>query len=153
MPDRDPFDLARFIGAQHPVFEGVLSELRAGRKLSHWMWFIFPQIDGLGFSSTTRLYSIKSPAEALAYLEHPVLGPRLLKCAEILLSLDGRSAGDIFGAVDALKLRSSMTLFAHVGGPGSACGRVLDKYFTGVPDPKTLQLLRADVPPAGDAQS
>lgn len=111
----DPFDLTRFEAAQDGggTYAAAVSELRAGRKLSHWMWFVFPQIGGLGQSATSRRYAIASPAEAHAYLEHPVLGPRLLECTRILAELSGRSALEIFGAIDAMKLRSSMTLFAH----------------------------------------
>jgi uncharacterized protein (DUF1810 family) len=111
----DPFDLTRFEAAQDGggTYAAAVSELRAGRKLSHWMWFVFPQIGGLGRSATSRRYAIASPAEAHAYLEHPVLGPRLLECTRILAELSGRSALEIFGAIDAMKLRSSMTLFAH----------------------------------------
>ena len=141
MPEPDPYDLKRFVKAQNPMFEGVLAELRAGSKRTHWMWFIFPQINGLGLSATTLHYSIKSPAEARAYLAHPILGPRLQECAEILLGLEARSAADIFGAIDAMKLRSSMTLFAHVAGPNEIFARVLGKYFAGKPDQNTLQLL------------
>jgi uncharacterized protein (DUF1810 family) len=141
MPDSDPFNLERFVKAQDPVFEGVLTELRVGRKRSHWMWFIFPQLDGLGFSSTTRHYAIRNHAEARAYLAHPVLGPRLQQCVEVLLGLEGRSAEEIFGTIDAMKLRSSMTLFARVADPDAAFSRVLAKYFAGQPDQKTLHLL------------
>jgi uncharacterized protein (DUF1810 family) len=111
----DPFDLTRFEAAQDGggTYAAAVSELRAGRKLSHWMWFVFPQIGGLGRSATSRRYAIASPAEAHAYLEHPVLGPRLLECTRILAELSGSSALEIFGAIDAMKLRSSMTLFAH----------------------------------------
>ena len=143
MPDSDPFDLTRFLNAQGPVFEGVLTELRDGRKQSHWMWFIFPQMDGLGFSAITRLYSIKSQSEARAYLAHAVLGPRLTQCVEIILGLEGLSAAHIFGPIDEMKLRSSMTLFAQVAGPNSAFARLLEKYFAGKPDERTLQLLNS----------
>ena len=141
MPNADPFDLARFLSAQDPVYEGVLTELRRGRKRSHWMWFIFPQIDGLGFSSTTRYFSIKSEPEARAYLAHAVLGPRLAQCVETILSLEARPAGQIFGPIDEMKLKSSMTLFAHVAGPDSAFVRVLARYFDGKADRRTLELL------------
>ena len=140
MPTHDPYALNRFIRAQEPVFESVLAELRAGRKRTHWMWYVFPQIEGLGFSSISRYYSIKSEAEARQYLNHPILGARLVKCAEILLYLEGVSAEDIFGYPDFMKLRSSMTLFAAVAEPGSVFERVLDKYYGGERDQKTLSL-------------
>ena len=137
----DPHNLARFVEAQEGVYERALSEIRAGQKHSHWMWFIFPQYDGLGFSEISKRYAIKSLAEAEAYLRHPVLGPRLLECAEAALSVEGRSANEIFGSPDDLKLRSCATLFARVSPPGSVFERVLDRYFDGEPDEKTLQLL------------
>jgi uncharacterized protein (DUF1810 family) len=127
--------------AQKPVYAEALLEIKRGRKRSHWMWYIFPQFDGLGFSTTSRLYSIKSVAEAAAYLVHPVLGPRLRECAEAALAVEGRSAHEIFGSPDDLKLRSCATLFASVSPPGSVFHRILDKYFQGKPDPKTLGLL------------
>ncbi len=142
MSSPDPFDLARFIDAQDPVFDTVLAELRSGLKRSHWMWFIFPQIDGLGFSPTTRHFSIKSLSEARAYLGHPVLEARLMQCVEIVLALEGRTAAEVFGPVDGMKLRSSMTLFAQVDGPDSPFAAVLTKYFAGEPDPRSLKLLR-----------
>ena len=137
----DPFDLKRFVDAQKDDYATALAELRAGRKRSHWMWYSFPQLDGLGFSSTSRFYGIKSRDEARAYLAHAVLGPRLAECAQALLALRGRSASAIFGSPDDLKLRSSMTLFAEVSAPGSPFERVLDQYFEGQRDPKTLALL------------
>ena len=136
----DPFNLQRFIDAQQGVFESALRELRRGRKTSHWMWFIFPQIEGLGYSATARHYAIRNGAEARQYLDHPVLGPRLRECAEALLALEGRSADEIFGYPDELKLRSSMTLFARVSAPGSVFARVLDKYYDGVGDDKTRKM-------------
>ncbi len=142
MPDAgDPYDLNRFVLAQEHDFQQALSEIKGGRKRSHWIWYIFPQFDGLGFSSTSKLYSIKSLAEAKAYLSHSVLGPRLLECAEAALHVEGRSAHDIFGFPDDLKLRSSATLFAQVSPAGSVFHRLLDKYFDGEPDAKTLRLL------------
>ncbi|MFN2285766.1 MAG: DUF1810 domain-containing protein, partial [Anaerolineae bacterium] len=114
MNDDDAFDLSRFLKAQEPVYARVLSELRGGQKRTHWMWFIFPQIDGLGFSATTKYYAIKSLTEARYYLEHPVLAARLLECAEAVLAVKGRSISEIFGYPDDLKLKSSMTLFACV---------------------------------------
>ena len=137
----DPFDLARFVRAQNGVYEQALAELQRGRKESHWMWFIFPQIDGLGRSTTARQFAIKSKAEAKAYLEHPLLGPRLLKCCEALLNVQNASASEIFGFPDDLKLRSSATLFGAVAGPGSKFDRVLKRFFAGEPDPQTIDLL------------
>jgi len=137
----DPRGLRRFVVAQTPVYTQALAEIRAGRKHSHWMWYIFPQVEGLGFSSTSRLYSIKSRAEAEAYLSHPVLGPRLVECAEAALSVEGRSAYQIFGSPDDRKLHSSATLFAEVSPEGSVFHRLLDKYFEGAPDEATLQQL------------
>jgi uncharacterized protein (DUF1810 family) len=137
----DPYDLARFTHAQDGVFADVLAELRGGQKLTHWMWFIFPQIAGLGDSSTTKYYAIKSIDEARQYLSHRVLGPRLLTCAETVLAIRGRSVSDLFGYPDNLKLRSSMTLFACVAGPASVFDRVLDQHFGGERDTRTLELL------------
>jgi len=137
----DPHDLNRFVEAQEGDYENALAEIRSGRKRSHWMWYVFPQFQGLGFSSTSRRYAIKSLAEARAYLNHPVLGPRLLECVEAALSIEGRSAHDIFGSPDDMKLRSCATLFAHVSPAGSVFHRLLDKYFMGQQDDKTLQLL------------
>lgn len=139
---RDPHDLARFVEAQEHNYTAALSEIRNGRKQSHWMWYVFPQFDGLGTSSTSRRFSIKSVDEAKAYLAHPVLGPRLLECADALLQITGRSATDIFGPPDDIKLRSSATLFAAVSSPGSAFHRILDKHFQGHPDDLTLSLMR-----------
>ena len=137
----DPFDLSRFLKAQEPVYEHVLSELRRGQKRTHWMWFIFPQIDGLGFSATTKYYAIKSLEEARHYLAHPVLGVRLRECTETVLVVEGRSVSEIFGYPDDLKLKSSMTLFACVPNSPSVFDQVLDKYFRGERDAKTLALL------------
>jgi uncharacterized protein (DUF1810 family) len=137
----DPHDLARFVEAQAGVYDRALAEIRRGRKSSHWMWFIFPQIAGLGSSSTARRYAIQSRAEAEAYLAHPVLGPRLVECAEAALAVEGRTAFEVFGSPDDLKLRSSATLFAQVSPPGSVFERLLAKYFDGEPDEKTLRLL------------
>lgn len=137
----DPFDLNRFISAQEEVYERALAELRDGRKRSHWMWYIFPQIEGLGHSPTTRQYSIKSLEEARQYLAHPVLGKRLMECAEAVLAVQGLSAGDIFGHPDDWKLQSSMTLFELASGPKSIFAHILDKYFQGKRDLKTLQLV------------
>jgi uncharacterized protein (DUF1810 family) len=137
----DPYNLSRFQIAQDAIYAQALAELSSGQKRTHWMWFIFPQIDGLGYSSTARHYGIKSAEEARHYLNHPVLGRRLVECAETVLALTGRSGSEIFGYPDDLKLRSSMTLFAHVSEPGSVFVRVIDKYFGGIPDAKTLALL------------
>ena len=119
------------------TYQRAADELRRGRKSSHWMWFVFPQITGLGRSPTAQLYAISSLDEARAYLAHPVLGPRLLESAEILVGLAGRSAEQVFGGIDAMKLRSSMTLFRHAAPPEPVFGQVLDQYFDGVPDPAT----------------
>jgi uncharacterized protein (DUF1810 family) len=139
----DPFDLARFTSAQQAVYARALAEIRSGDKRSHWMWFIFPQIDGLGFSSTAQRYAIKSAEEARQYLAHPVLGPRLLECSEAALAVQGRSAFEIFGSPDDLKLRSSMTLFETVAGQDSIFGRVIDKYYQGNRDTRTKEILAA----------
>jgi uncharacterized protein (DUF1810 family) len=139
----DPYDLARFVAAQdaHGTYHQATAELRAGAKVSHWMWFVFPQITGLGQSSLSRRYAIRSVAEARAYLAHPVLGPRLAECAAIVAGLAGRTAEQIFGGIDAQKLRSSMTLFRHADPGEPFFGRVLDLYFAGSPDPATEQRL------------
>lgn len=137
----DPYDLGRFVKAQDGDYERALAEITGGRKRSHWMWYIFPQYDGLGFSSTSKLYAIKSIDEAKAYLAHPVLGPRLTKCAEAALGVENRSATAIFGSPDDMKLKSCATLFAHVSPPGSVFERILAEYFQGERDSKTLSLL------------
>ena len=137
----DPFDLSRFTSAQAGVYDRAFAELQAGEKRSHWMWFIFPQLDGLGSSPTARRYAIKCMDEARHYLGHPVLGLRLVECAEAVFGVEGRSVSEIFGYPDDLKLKSSMTLFAAAAGSESAFDRVLDKYFDGEQDDKTLQLL------------
>lgn len=139
----DVFDLGRFVVAQDAggSYSRAVAELRAGRKVSHWMWYVFPQIAGLGQSATSKRYAITSAAEARAYLEHPVLGPRLLECAQILTALSGRTAEDIFGGIDAMKLRSSMTLFRHAAPDEPVFGSVLGQYFGGVPDPATERLI------------
>lgn len=125
------------------TYDAALAELRAGHKRSHWMWFVFPQLRGLGQSPISRRYAISSLDEARAYLAHPVLGPRLLESSRILLELEGRSAQDVFGAIDAMKLRSSMTLFKHAD-PGNPVFRgVLETYFGGIPDELTERLLAA----------
>ncbi len=137
----DPHDLRRFVDAQEDVYDAAVRELRAGRKTSHWMWFVFPQIAGLGRSPTAQKYAIGSLAEAEAYLAHPLLGPRLHECARILTVLRGRGASEVFGGVDAQKLRSSMTLFARAAAEPSPFGEVLARYFDGAEDPATLERL------------
>jgi uncharacterized protein (DUF1810 family) len=139
-PD-DPYLLGRFVLAQEDDYAQALSEIRSGRKRTHWMWYSFPQLDGLGFSTTARHYAIKDLEEARAYLAHPVLGPRLQECAEGVLEVQGRTARQIFGQPDDLKLRSCATLFACVSPPGSVFHRLLEKYYQGEPDEKTLRLL------------
>ena len=135
------FDLTRFEKAQENIYDGVLLELANGKKRTHWMWYIFPQLDGLGHSATAKHYAIKSCEEARQYLNDPVLGKRLLECTKTLLAIEGRSPLDIFGYPDNLKLKSSVTLFASVAEPDSVFVRVLDKYFNGEQDLLTLQLL------------
>jgi len=139
--DGDP--LQRFVEAQDGggTYERALAELRAGRKASHWMWFVFPQRAGLGQSETSRRYAIASAEEARAYLDHPVLGPRLVECAEALLGHEGKSATEIMGGIDAIKLRSSMTLFAALAPGQPAFQRVLERYFDGEPDEATERWL------------
>ncbi len=139
----DPYDLARFAAAQDAggSYRRAVAELRAGRKASHWMWFVFPQIAGLGQSAASRLYAISSLAEARAYLEHRTLGPRLRECAGILAGLPGRSAEQVFGSIDAMKLRSSMTLFHRAAPDEPLFGQVLAKYFDGLADPATDRLI------------
>jgi uncharacterized protein (DUF1810 family) len=137
----DPHDLSRFVQAQEYSYDQALAEIRSGRKQSHWMWYVFPQLAGLGFSPTSMRYSIKSLAQAEAYLSHPILGPRLVECCEALLPIEGRSALDVFGSPDDMKLRSCATLFALVSPAGSVFHRVLDKYFQGHRDVQTLRLL------------
>ena len=139
----DPFDLSRFISAQASVYESALAELRGGRKQTHWMWFIFPQIQGLGNSTMAIRYAIKSREEARQYLAHPILGKRLYECADAVLAVEGRSVSDIFGYPDDLKLKSSMTLFSSVAEPGSVFSRILEKYFQGQSDLNTLEILEA----------
>jgi uncharacterized protein (DUF1810 family) len=140
----DPYDLERFVAAQDAcgTYAAAVGELRAGRKIGHWMWFVFPQITGLGTSEMSRRYAISSPEEAHAYLEHPILGDRLHECARILIELDGTTADDVFGPVDAMKLRSSMTLFARAAPADPLFAAVLDRYFGGLPDEATDARLR-----------
>jgi uncharacterized protein (DUF1810 family) len=154
--DRDPYRLERFVAAQErgATYERAVAELRAGAKVSHWMWFVFPQVAGLGLSAMAREFAISSIAEARAYLAHPVLGPRLRECARVVAETEGRTAERIFGPVDAMKLRSSMTLFeaADAGktptgeGGQNVFGAVLAKYFGGLPDEATLARLLAVYP-------
>lgn len=139
----DPFNLARFVSAQEKVYPTVLAELRNGEKRTHWMWYIFPQIAGLGHSPTAQYYAIQSRAEAEHYLAHPILGSRLRECTAAMLAITGRSAWEIFGSPDDLKLRSCMTLFAAVAEPGSLFTQVLDAYFQGAADQQTLRRLAA----------
>ena len=136
----DPFDLQRFVDAQRDVHPQVCAELAAGCKRSHWMWFVFPQLKGLGRSATAQHYGIGSQAEAQAYWAHPILGARLKQCTGLVLAVDGRSAHEIFGAPDDLKFRSCMTLFAHVTAE-PLFTRALEKFFDGRPDAATLDLL------------
>jgi uncharacterized protein (DUF1810 family) len=139
-----PFDLERFVVAQSGIYQDALSELRAGEKRSHWMWFVFPQAAGLGSSPMARSYAISSRAEAAAYLAHPLLGRRLEECAGAVLAVEGRSAEQIMGYPDNLKLRSSMTLFAGVSPDNALFSSVLLKYFQGEQDPRTLEFLAKD---------
>jgi uncharacterized protein (DUF1810 family) len=140
----DPHNLQRFIDAQETDYQAALAEITAGQKRSHWMWYVFPQYDGLGFSSTSKLYAIKSLAETKAYLEHPVLGSRLHECVNALLTVTGRSVHQIFGSPDDMKLKSSMTLFAHISPGSSRFEQVLDRYFDGNRDQKTIELIKED---------
>lgn len=137
----DPFELARFVAAQTSTFEQAMSEVTAGQKQSHWMWFIYPQLRGLGSSATAQRYGIASADEATAYLAHELLGPRLIAMCEAALSVERRSATDIFGRPDDLKLRSCATLFAHVCNTEDVFQRIIDKYFDGQTDPGTVRLL------------
>jgi uncharacterized protein (DUF1810 family) len=137
----DPYNLQRFVDAQAPVIDRVRDELAQGRKRSHWMWFVFPQIAGLGFSAMAQRYAIASLIEAKAYLRHPVLGPRLEDCMRLAITVDGRSAHDIFGSPDDMKFRSSTTLFAQAAPDGSIFEEALRKYFAGEPDEETLRRL------------
>ncbi len=139
----DPHKLQRFVDAQSTVYEQVLGELRAGQKQSHWIWFIFPQIAGLGYSSTAQFYAIQSLDEAQAFLQHPALGQRLRKCTAIVNAIEGRSIHAIFGSPDDLKFRSSMTLFARASEDNEPFISALEKYFDGKPDPLTLQRINS----------
>lgn len=135
-------DLERFVEAQRTAYDGALGELRSGRKTGHWIWFVFPQIAGLGRSEMSRFYAIASLDEARAYLAHPVLGARLRECGAALLAVEGRTANQILGEIDAIKLRSSMTLFHRVASDETVFQDVLDRYFGGVADPATDERLR-----------
>lgn len=137
----DPFDLQRFVEAQARVYHTVVDELRSGRKRSHWIWFIFPQIHGLGHSPTAERYAISSLAEAGAYLRHEVLGPRLHECVHLVNRIEGRSIQEIFGSPDDLKVRSSMTLFARASHDNQDFVALLDRYYDGEQDPLTLAQL------------
>jgi uncharacterized protein (DUF1810 family) len=139
----DPYDLERFVTAQDArgSYQHAVDELGRGRKCSHWMWFVFPQIAGLGQSPTSKLYAISSLAEARAYLDHPQLGARLKQCADILTAHKGRTAEQIFGGIDAMKLRSCMTLFMHAAPEQPVFRQVIEQFFAGTPDPATEQRL------------
>jgi uncharacterized protein (DUF1810 family) len=139
----DPLELSRFVAAQDAggIYADAVAELRRGRKTSHWMWFVFPQVEGLGQSAISRRYAISSLAEARAYLAHPVLGPRLRECSAVVAGLSGVTAEQVFGGIDALKLRSSMTLFRQAAPDEPVFGEVLDRYFGGADDPATLALI------------
>ena len=141
MTTDDPYDLQRFVAAQDTggTYQRALAELKAGRKTSHWMWFVFPQIAGLGYSPMARTYAITSLAEARAYLAHPVLGARLTECAGVLAGLRGCTAEQVFGEIDALKLCSSMTLFLRAAPGDPVFRQVLDRYFDGMTDSATEQ--------------
>ncbi len=141
MPSHDPYELERFVYAQHGVYDVALSEIRCGRKSSHWMWFVFPQLAGLGDSPTARRYAIGSRDEARAYSTHPLLGSRLRACTEAVAALQGRTAEEVFGYPDDLKLRSSLTLFEAVDAGEPVFGRALDVLCGGVRDALTLQKL------------
>ncbi|ESP90072.1 DUF1810 domain-containing protein [Candidatus Halobonum tyrrellensis] len=141
MTRSDPHDLERFVEAQDPVIAEVKEELRSGRKRTHWMWYVFPQMEGLGRSRTARRYAIGSRAEAEAYLAHPILGPRLRRCTRLATAVEGRSANDVFGSPDDLKFRSSMTLFDAVADDPTPFRAALQRYYGGEPDPKTLEIL------------
>lgn len=137
----DPFDLSRFMTAQDKIYETAIAELRSGQKRTHWMWYIFPQIDGLAKSTTSKYYAIKSIEEAREYLNHPILGTRLLECATVVFGIKGRSISEIFDDPDDLKLKSSMTLFAYLTDTESVFASILARYFNGDRDVKTLHIL------------
>jgi uncharacterized protein (DUF1810 family) len=137
----DPYDLERFVEAQSRVMDSVKAELRSGYKRGHWMWFVFPQIKGLGLSETARHFAIGSREEAAAYLKHPVLGPRLVECVRLVLGISARTSEQIFGEVDNLKFRSSMTLFGEVSVRETVFREALERYFDGDGDARTLEIL------------
>ena len=138
----DPYNLQRFVDAQQHVFAGVIAELKQGSKRGHWMWFIFPQLKGLGRTAQSKFFGISSVQEAAAYLRHAVLGPRLIECTQLVNAIEGRSAEDIFGEIDAMKFRSSMTLFAHATPENQMFTDALGKYYAGEFDLLTLDYLR-----------
>jgi uncharacterized protein (DUF1810 family) len=140
----DPYDLRRFVKAQETSFDAARDELRRGRKTSHWIWYIFPQIEGLGHSELSKRFAIKTRKEALGYLDHPLLGPRLAECTDIVNALEARTAAEIFGSPDDMKFRSSMTLFHNVSPESGIFKTALVKYFHGEPDPRTLERMRAN---------
>jgi uncharacterized protein (DUF1810 family) len=140
----DPHELQRFVDAQASDSDQALAEIKAGRKRSHWMWYVFPQIDGLGFSAMSQRYAIKSTNEAKAYLAHPILGKRLIEICEAALAVEAKSAHEIFGSPDDMKLKSCATLFASISPEGSVFERLLDKYFEGNRDGKTLKLIGSE---------
>jgi uncharacterized protein (DUF1810 family) len=143
-PTADPHDLGRFVRAQEGVHARALDELRAGRKTSHWMWFVFPQLTGLGRSAVAQQYGIDGVEEARTYLDHPVLGPRLREAAAVAEAAPARSADELLGGIDAMKLRSSMTLFARAADDPAPFRAVLDRWYAGTEDPVTLRLLHLD---------
>ena len=136
------YNLQRFVDAQQSVFDTVIAELKQGRKRGHWIWFIFPQLKGLGHSANSEFFGIASLQEAAAYLEHPVLGPRLIECTQLINAAQGRSAEDIFGEIDAMKFRSSMTLFAKATPDNEVFLDALTKYFAGESDPLTIAIVQ-----------
>lgn len=138
----DQISLDRFVKAQETTYNIALSELKSGRKCSHWMWFVFPQIDGLGHSPTTQFYSIKNRDEAVAYLNHDILGPRLFECTQAMLDIKGKSATNILGHPDDFKFCSSMTLFESVSTSDSIFSQAIEKYYAGNRDQKTLEILK-----------
>jgi uncharacterized protein (DUF1810 family) len=142
MPARDPFNLQRFVDAQEDSYDRALAELRAGRKTSHWIWYVFPQLKGLGFSQASQFYGLSGLDEARAYLAHPLLGPRLHECVEAMLATGDGNADDVLGFTDAMKFRSSMTLFAEAAPQDAPFAQALTRFFAGDPDKKTLDLLQ-----------
>lgn len=138
----DPYNLQRFVDAQNPVYDAVCAELRRGRKTSHWMWFVFPQIAGLGTSLMARKFALSSPGEVQAYLQHPILGQRLRKCTRLVNAVQGRTIHDIFGSPDDMKFRSCMTLFAHATAENQEFREALQKYYGNQEDALTLERLR-----------